>query len=299
MKALATRWNEFLFEPRSARDLGICRFLFFSLVFIMVLPADYSVWPSLSPIWRTPLQMFHLVPLPLFSSEVVAVMQVVWKVSLVMAAVGLLARFSVVTATVLGFYLLLLDQSVAKIHQHTAILGLTMIVLSTSRCCDAFTLDRILWKGRAATREPRAGEAYGWPGKMVLVFLSTGYFLAGYSKIATSGLAWIFSDNFKNILIESRYGFSSSPPVTDWGGYVAGMGPLCICLAAATIIGEMLYPLALFSRRLRWVLVPSALLAHMLILLLVGPRFFTFMIVSLFWVRWDAVEDRLRRAVPA
>lgn len=300
MKTLALRWNQFLFEPRSARDLGICRFLFLGLLLLYVWPTDYSLWPDLPPLWRGPLRLFKLVPLPQLSSQDVAMLQVVWKASLLTGALGLLAKPSVVTAAVLGFYLLLLEQIEAKVHQHTAIVGLILIVLAASRCCDEFTLDRVIrkvWKGRDASFEPRAGEAYGWPCKIIVIFLSTGYFLAGYSKVATSGLTWIFSDNFRNILIESQYGFSSTPPLTNWGGYIAGSKLFCVGLAAASVAGEMLYPLALFNRTLRRLLVPAALLAHLMILLLVGPRFFTFVIASLFWVRWDVVESWVRRVL--
>src|SRR4051794_39954235 len=114
MKTLATRWNQFLFEPRSARDLGICRFLFLGLLLLSVWRTDYSLWSDLPPIWHTPLTLLKLVPLPVFSSYVVSVMQNVWKVSLLLGALGLLARPSVVTAAVLGFYLLLLEQSLMK-----------------------------------------------------------------------------------------------------------------------------------------------------------------------------------------
>jgi hypothetical protein len=300
MNTLASRWNQFLFEPRSARDLGICRFLFLGLLLLLVWRTDYSLWSDLPQMWHTPLNLLKLVPLPVFSPHVVSIIQAVWKASLLLGALGLLARPSVVTAAILGFYLLLLEQSLTKVHQNTAIIGLALVVLATSRCCDEFTLDGVIrkaWKGRDASFEPKAGEAYGWPCKIIVIFLSAGYFLAGYSKLATSGPAWIFSDNFKNILIEAQYGFSSTPPLTGWGAHLAGFGTLCVGLAAATMAGELLYPLALFNSKLRWVLVPAALFAHVMVLLLVGPRFFTFMIASVFWVHWDAVEKWTRQAL--
>ena len=60
-------------------------------------------------------------------------------------------------------------------------------------------------------------------------------------------------------------------------------------LAAATVVFESGFPLALFSRRARWIIVPVMVCIQVGIHMLMGIDFRQFMIVYLFWVPWDRV----------
>ena len=60
-------------------------------------------------------------------------------------------------------------------------------------------------------------------------------------------------------------------------------------LAAISLATEVLYPLALFSRRARMVLVPAGIAFLVGIRLLMGPTFEPFVMCSVFWVPWTRV----------
>jgi hypothetical protein len=60
-------------------------------------------------------------------------------------------------------------------------------------------------------------------------------------------------------------------------------------MAAAALCIETLFPLALFSRLARRVIVPAGLLFLIGIRALMGPTFEQFMLCYIFWVPWERV----------
>jgi hypothetical protein len=60
-------------------------------------------------------------------------------------------------------------------------------------------------------------------------------------------------------------------------------------MAATSLCVELLFPLTLFSRTARRVLVPAGLLFLIGIRALMGPTFEQFMLCYVFWVPWERV----------
>ena len=70
-------------------------------------------------------------------------------------------------------------------------------------------------------------------------------------------------------------------------------------MAAATVIVELGFVSALFSRRARLVMVPAAFAMLIGIRVLMGPTFGGFLIANVFWVPWTVVVDAIAsRAAP-
>src|SRR5207248_8723531 len=113
------------------------------------------------------------------------------------------------------------------------------------------------------------------------------FFAASVWKIRYSGLTWVTTDALATTLNLGYYHVSNADPLTPWGLTLARCGWLCRLLAGATLAIEAGFPLALFSRRARSVLVPAGLLMQAGIRILMGPSFGQFMICYLFWVPWD------------
>jgi len=121
------------------------------------------------------------------------------------------------------------------------------------------------------------------------------FFGAGVSKLRHSGLEWIFSDNIAVLLLRAQFEGKSAVP---WGFFLAQHQWLTQLVAAATIAIEVGYPLTLFSRRARWILVPGAFFMQIGISLLMGITFSSWLILNLFWVRWDCVVYQFGVAFP-
>ena len=299
MKTFGERWMHFWFEPAGPANLGLCRVLFFGAFFLFYLPQDFSLWGEVSHVFWSPIWLFQKLHLPVFSSDVLAILQIIWKVALALSCVGLLTRLSTACSFVLGLYLLGLAHNFGKTHHFDALVVITMGVMALSRSMDRWSIDGLIRRARRGSglmdgRPPTSGE-YTWPVRAVWLMFALIFFGAGISKIRYSGLEWIASDNLAILLIQHNYRLANGVPLTSWGLNLAQYGRLCQLLAAATVTFEIAYPLALLSHRARLLIVPVLFLIQAGILVLMGPPFYQFMICNLFWIPWDRISLMLTK----
>ncbi len=296
MRRVIERWNGFWYEPTGPLNLGLCRALFYGALFAFYLPQDFAGWGDVSPVFWEPVFLFEFLHLPQLPAATVDVLTGVWKLSLLLCSLGLFTRPSAMVAFVLGAYLLGLPHNFGKVRHHDAILVLSLGLLSLARSGEAFSLDRALRRARGGrghvAKPPSASGEYTWPVRGIWVLMALVFLGAGVSKLQNGGLAWVFSENMANTLIEANYGITNGPLV-PWGLYLAQVGWLTRLMALGTLVVEAGYPLALFSRRARWLLVPAVLSMQIGIRVILGPRFVQFMICNLFWVPWDRIAARV------
>jgi hypothetical protein len=297
-RSIASRWRDFWFAPDTPDNLAFCRILFFGslLLFYGLLPrfGDFSAWGGVSNALWQPIFLFSALRIPVFDSEIIAILQGIWMTALAMSCVGLLTRLSTATSLILGFYLLGLPHSFGKIHHYDGLLVLAFLVLALSRCADRWSLDEIFVRQRRQSTRRLASGEYTWPVRAMWLIMSLVFCAAGIAKLRHSGLAWISSDSLQIWLIEHQYHVANSDPLVSWGPYFATVPWLPRVLAATSIGLELGYPLAMFSRRARWIFVPGVALMQLSIRFLLGPSFEQFMICNLFWVRWNWVADRIK-----
>ena len=96
---------------------------------------------------------------------------------------------------------------------------------------------------------------------LVQVLFCQIYLFAGYSKLFTSGLAWITAGNIRGHLLVLNQALVQ-PPQASWGYALARQPLLCVALAWVGLALEFAFPLVLFWKAARWVLLPAALLFH-------------------------------------
>ena len=297
MSRLRERWEIFWFEPASPVNLGFCRILFFGALFALYLPQDFVAWAEVSPIFWKPIGLFRCLHLPVLSAPLLAVIQALWKVTLGLSCIGLFTRLSTVTSFILGAYLLGLPYNFGLLSHSNAILVFVLGIMALSRCGDSWSVDQLLrtarLRGEPSVSHPLMSGEYTWPVRAVWLIMALIFFGAGFSKLRRSGIEWIVSDNMAILLIQSNYFLSGIEPLTAWGLHVAQYGWLCQLLAAATVVFEIGYPLALVSRRARWLIVPAMAFIQIGIRVLMGPSFEQFLICNLFWVRWNRVFVRV------
>lgn len=286
----------FWFEPVEPANLGLCRIIFFGAFFLFYLPQDFSAWAEVSDVFWMPIWLFERLHLPVLSSGLLAMLQGFWKVALALSCVGLLTRASTVSSFILGAYLLGLPHNFGKISHYDALVVIILGIMALSRCGDDWSVDQLIRRmrpGSAPVAKRSVSGEYAWPVRAVWLMFALIFFGAGISKIRDSGLEWVASDNLALVLIQSNYRLNEGGPLTSWGLNLAQYGWLCRLLAAATVAVEVGYPLALFSRRARWIIIPFVFFMQIAIRLLVGPSFYQFLICNLFWIQWDRVGLRL------
>ena len=144
-----------------------------------------------------------------------------------------------------------------------------------------------------------AGE-YGWPARLVCVFLSYVFFAAGVAKIRETGFPeWMLAEQTTRSLLVGHYWYTSrnralSPVGAQLLQIHAGAG---VALAVITQFAELLYPLALFFRAARWTMVPVMLAILIGIAVAMGPFFHLTILAHVFWVPWSSISRRRRRWV--
>jgi hypothetical protein len=267
LRALRKRWTRFFFEPAEPSNLGLCRILFFGALFLFYLPQGFGAWGEVSDVFWMPITLFRIFHLPLLSGQLLVTLQLIWKVSLALSCVGLFTRFSTMSSVILGVYLLGLPHNFGKIHRRAGRVGLPSV-----------------------ERSRPSGE-YTWPVHTVWLMFALVFFAAGVAKLRHSGFEWIFSDSMTITLIYHHYYFSNAEPWVPLGLHLAQYGWLTRLFAASTVVIEVGYPLALFSRKARWIFVPSMVLMLVGIRALMGPTFVPqYLICHVFWVPWDRVR---------
>lgn len=286
-------WDRFWFAPASPENLGYCRLLFYggALIFTWW---DYSAVAEVSSVFWKPIWWFRLLGLPRPSHEILQVFQTIFRIALAASWVGIFTRAATAVAFFLGTYLLSLQYTFGGSNHAKIIVVWAMASLALSRCGDALSADRWI-RARRGVPAPRPSGEYRWPIRVVWVAMACAFFGAGVSKLRHAGPGWVTSDTLAIYLVRANYPLvrDSDLPMFDWGLRLARHPWLCRALAAGSLGLETLFPLALFSRRLRPFLVVGALLMQLGISAVLGANFDVFMWTYLFWVPWDRVAHRV------
>ena len=280
----------FWFAPGEPANLAVCRILFYGAFFLYYLSADFRDWGGVSGVFWMPMSSFKHLRLEQLSSGAILLVQSIWKTSLFLSCIGLLTPLSTAAAFICGFYLLGLPNNFGLSKHPQTIVVIAFGVMALSRCGDALSMDRLVRRARykrsPAPAPCQSGE-YTWPVKTVWFMFSMIFLAAGLSKLRKSGLDWIFTDNLRCMLLSVNYHIDDIDPLVSWGINFAGHPWFCELLALVTVVLEVSYPLTLFSKRLRWVLVPCMFMMQGAIRIVLGPNFAQYLICNLFWVPWD------------
>lgn len=296
MSRLARRWSGFWFAPRPPIDLAVGRIVLFAGLFVLYRGLDTSAWAQVSPIFWAPEGFFRLLGLRPLPAPVLAVLDLLWKVCLLLAAIGLRTRAAMAGAFVLGFYLLGLPHNFGKIHHDNGLIVLVLGVLALSRAGDALSVDRWLARRRGAAAATASGE-HTWPVRLVQTIVAISFFAAGVAKLRVSGWGWVGSDNLANLLVLHHY--TQDPPLTDLGLTLAAHPLLARALALASLLLELAAPLAVFSERARRLVVPGLVGMMAGFLLFFGFTPWPYLLACSFFVPWRRLGRRLSRHRPA
>jgi hypothetical protein len=214
-------------------------------------------------------------------------------VSLVCALVGLWPRVACLLSGVLLYHFAPFETIIRTANPYLR--GLTipclgLLVMSFSRCGDALAL----WPRGAAA--PAPSWEYRWPLRLVQVLFCQIYLFAGWSKLFTTGWSWASAENVRGHLLALNQALVSDP-AASWGYAVARHPLACSALAWAGLALEFAFPLVLFSRTARVVLLPAAALFHAANSILFRIFFQNAPLLLLF-VDWAGCARLARREVP-
>jgi len=304
MKWLGQQWNHFWFDPAKADNLGLCRIFLYGAMFLFYVFSpllfktwgwheNFTLWGNVSMAFWTPVWLFQVLHLPPASTDALIWIQTVWRLSLALSCIGLFTRLSTVVSFAFGGYLFGLANNYGKIHHVDQFLLWAFLVMTFSRCGDAWSVDTWIRKSRAKTvaeaADPVPSAEYTWPVHLIWVISAMVYVEAGASKLRHSGISWVTTPTMQNYLLQGYYHVFDSEPLTRWGLFFAHLQWLSSVLAAVSLILEIGIVIALFNTKSRWVLIPGVVGMQTGIALFMGPHFYQMILCQALWIPWDRV----------
>ncbi|HEX8912998.1 MAG TPA: hypothetical protein VF796_11610 [Humisphaera sp.] len=290
------RYARWWFGPESPTNLGVCRLLFFGAEFLYHLPVRFDAWGDVPRALFKPVWVFERLHLPVLPTTGLLVFEVVWKLAMLLACLGLFTRVATAVAAVGALYLLGLPFNFGKVYHLASIIIFTMTILAFSRCGDGVSLDALIRRKRGLPPPAPSGD-YRWPVRMAWVLMAVLFFNAGMAKAIRGPLVpWIFSENMAILMTQRHYMNADSMPPLSWGLIVAEHKPLYVLFAASSVLAEIFCFVALFLRNPYRLVLPMTLLSMQLGIGLFMRVWFTpFMVVYLFWIPWADVFRWLGR----
>ncbi len=203
--------------------------------------------------------------------------------SLLMSTLGYLTAASTKTSAVL----IILYQGVLRGFGHLNADEMTgiyfLIILAFTPCGEGFSLDSLY-----RTKHRRESWAYAYPILLMQMVLSWCYFTAGLAKLRISGLAYFSRDNLPIQAIDHSLG-NLHDTQFRLAFYLPQFRDLMGIAIVVTILWEILFPLAVFSRRARPWLLGFGIVFHLTTLLTMNIFFSNMLAMYLIFVDWPVV----------
>jgi hypothetical protein len=283
-------WNRFWFSPSRPGGLGVARIYFYAAMLWLTWDLDISNWYHVSRVYWFPMESFRWLGLTPVSPERAAMLQLAFKACLAMACMGFLTRFNCVLSALMAFYLCGLENNFVRVgHGFTLPVILCGIFAFGDAGAD-WSVDTLLRKKFGWKPRPAESGDYTWPLQLICMTFALVFFGAGYSKLYRSGLEWIFSDNFSNMLVMHHY---FSPPPLDWGLWIAQHQWLCVIMAFSAVMLEICAPLGLWNNYLKAIIFGGLLLMQIGIWLLIGVKFTPYFFCYPLLLPWHRISECL------
>ena len=202
--------------------------------------------------------------------------------SLLLGTLGLLTVVTTKTSFLLVLFYQGLLRSFGHFNHDEMVAVYFLLVLAFTPCGDAFSIDSRLRK----TARERPPFAYAYPILLMQVLMAWTYFSSALIKLRIAGLKYLSVDNLPALAI-----FHSLDNLHDtafrfafWLPQVKAYLPFAVGLV---LVWELLFPLAIFWRRIRWWILGVGIVFHLSTLFLMNIFFPHQLAMYLVFVNWD------------
>ena len=278
-----------------AFTLGVVRACVHGVFLIFALASDFSALGRLPATLLRPAGVMQLLPWALYdwllAPRPMVGLKVLLTASLALGALGLWTRVTTKTSLVLVLFYQGLLRSLGHFNHDEMIAVYFLGVLAFAPCGDAFSLDS---RRRAEPGAPAARWVYGYPVLLMQILLAWAYFSSALLKLRTAGLAYFSPDSLPTLAIlhsldnlhetQHRYAFL----LPEYRAYTAAAVGLVLAW-------ELLFPLAVVSKRARTPLLGFGVVFHVVTRYLLNVFFPFFLAMYVVFIDWTAVAERLRR----
>jgi hypothetical protein len=272
--------------PASAFALGVVRAIVHGTFLISVLFTSFSALGSLPATILRPTGAMKLLPWSfyglLLTPSGMLILKSAMVLSLLLGALGFLTVVTTKTSFLLVLFYQGLLRSFGHFNHDEMVAVYFLLVLAFTPCGDAFSIDSRLRK----TRIQRPLLAYAYPILLMQLLLAWTYFSSALIKLRVAGWKYLSADNLPSLAI-----FHSLDNLHDTGFRLAFWLPQVkeyLPFAVGFIlIWELLFPLALFWRRVRWWILGVGIIFHFSTLFLMNIFFPHQLAMYLVFINWD------------
>lgn len=276
--------------------MGVVRSIVHGTFLVSVLVTSFSALGALPVTILRPTGAMKLLPWSLYDQLLtpsgMAILKTAMVVSLLLSTTGLFTSISTKTSLLLVVFYQGLVRSFGHFNHDEMLAVYCLAVLAFTPCGDLFSLDH--WLRRRKTERPP--WAYSYSILLMQFLMAWVYFSSALIKLRVAGLRYLSVDNLPALAI-----FHSLDNLHDthfklafWLPQVRSYLPFAVGLV---LLWELLFPLAVFWPRSRWLLLGAGILFHLSTLFLMNIFFPHQLALYLIFVDWDAVARRYRRSV--
>lgn len=215
--------------------------------------------------------------------------------ALLAAAAGLLTPVSTKTSAALFLFYQGLLRSFSHFNHDEMPAACVLVVLAFTPCGDAFSLDALLRRrrGGASAGEPgRDALRYGYPVLLMRLMLAWSYFSSALVKLRVAGLGYLSADNLPTLAVVNSLDNLHDTQFRV-GLWLPAWREWTPPLVALVLLWELSFPLAVFSRRARVVVLSAGVAFHLGTLFALNLFFPYHLALYALFVDWPAAARRL------
>jgi hypothetical protein len=284
--------------PTDAVSPGVVRAAVFGFVLCEVLLTSFDALGRLPSTVLRPTGVMRLLPWSfyerLLTPGAMSAFKWLFVISLLAAAAGLFTPYSTKASALLFLFYQGLLRSFTHFNHDEMPFVFVLFVLAFTPCGDAFSLDSLRARRMGARREARAdgGLVYGYPILLMRLLLAWSYFSSALIKLRVAGAGYLSPDNLPTLAVVNSLDnlhdthFRAAFWLVQYREYT----PYFVVL---TLMWELAFPLAVFSRRARVPLLAAGVLFHLGTLVFMNIFFPYHLALYLVFVDWSALARRL------
>lgn len=284
--------------PSSAFALGVVRAIVHGTFLISVVFTSFAALGSLPPTILRPTGAMKLLPWSFYDTLLTPSGMTILKTAMILSLLCGAAGFLTVVSTKTSLLLVLLYQGLLRSFghfNHDEILAVyCLVVLAFTPCGDAFSVDTWL----AKTKKQRPFFAYTYPILLMQLLMAWTYFSSALIKLRVAGLKYLSSDNLPALAIFHSLDnlHDTSFRLAFWLPQVKAYLPVAV---GFILLWELLFPLAIFWRRVRWWILAVGIVFHISTLFVMNIFFPHHLAMYLIFVNWDRFDrNRTSASVP-
>jgi hypothetical protein len=209
-------------------------------------------------------------------------------VSLVAATAGFLTGAATKSAALLFLFYEGLVRSFGYFNHDEMPVVYMLIVLAFTPCGDAFSVDSSFRRTRT-----RVGDiVYGYPILLLRVLLAWSYFSSALIKLRVAGLGYFNADNLPSLAIMHSLDnlHDTHHRLAFWLPRARGVMTLVVVIV---VLWELAFPLAIFSKAARRVILSAGVLFHLGTLFFMNVFFPYHLAAYAVFIDWPRVVSRL------